>query len=256
MGLFSKKEICSICNENEGKQKIAEGYVCKECLKLCGGFYPANKPFKLASKNDIQTAINNNRKNKDLVSMFSTTNKIGNYIEFDEGKRLWLVPDGFNGKKINPKVFSYDDIIDYELLEDGESVTKGGLGRAVVGGVLLGGVGAVVGGVTGKKKTKTLINSLKIKITVNNISIPSVYIGLLMTQTKSNSIIYKAAYSQAQQILSMLSIISSKREIERNEESVQPISVSDELIKLKALLDDGVLTKEEFETQKNKILSI
>lgn len=32
------------------------------------------------------------------------------------------------------------------------------------------------------------------------------------------------------------------------------ISNSDELIKLKKLLDDGVLTKEEFEAEKNKIL--
>lgn len=36
--------------------------------------------------------------------------------------------------------------------------------------------------------------------------------------------------------------------------SQQPISVADELIKLKKLLDDGVLTKEEFESQKKKVL--
>ena len=32
------------------------------------------------------------------------------------------------------------------------------------------------------------------------------------------------------------------------------ISIADEILKLKKLLDDGVLTKEEFETQKKKIL--
>jgi Short C-terminal domain len=34
----------------------------------------------------------------------------------------------------------------------------------------------------------------------------------------------------------------------------QQISIADELIKLKKLLDDGVLTKEEFESQKKKVL--
>lgn len=34
-----------------------------------------------------------------------------------------------------------------------------------------------------------------------------------------------------------------------------PVSVADELIKLKELLDNGVLTQAEFEVQKNKILS-
>ncbi|EPZ54444.1 hypothetical protein H477_3583 [[Clostridium] sordellii ATCC 9714] len=49
-------------------------------------------------------------------------------------------------------MYNYKDIIEFELLEDGESITKGGLGRAVAGGVLLGGVGAIVGGVTGIEK--------------------------------------------------------------------------------------------------------
>lgn len=43
-------------------------------------------------------------------------------------------------------------------MENGSSVMSGGLGigRAVVGGALAGGVGAVLGGVTKKKKQKKL----------------------------------------------------------------------------------------------------
>lgn len=68
----------------------------------------------------------------------------------------------FGGKK-NPKIYKYSDIVDYELLEDGESITKGGLGRAVVGGALFGGVGAVVGGVTGHKKKYSCMHEFKNK---------------------------------------------------------------------------------------------
>ena len=39
------------------------------------------------------------------------------------------------------------------------------------------------------------------------------------------------------------------------EQPVKEISVADELIKLKELLDAGILTEEEFQLQKQKILS-
>lgn len=256
MGLFSRKETCCICNIEKGKQKLMDGFVCKNCLKSCGGFYPIDKPFKTAFKIDVLDAINRNRKNKDLINQFKVTKKIGSYIEFDEDKKQWLIPDGFNGKKINPKVHSYSDIIDYELLEDGESITKGGLGRAVVGGALLGGVGAIVGGTTGKRKTKSVIKSLRIKITVNQTINPSIYINLIYSETKSSSIIYKAAYASAQEILSMFSIITRNNEVESQQENTTTtVSTADELIKLKGLLDEGILTQKEFMAEKNKILS-
>ena len=88
------------------------------------------------------------------------------------------------GTKKNPKIYNYSDIVDFELLEDGESITKGGLGRAITGGLLFGGIGAVVGGITGGKRSKSICNSLKIKITVNDMRSPVVYINLLATATK------------------------------------------------------------------------
>lgn len=42
--------------------------------------------------------------------------------------------DGFFGNEKNPKNYNFEDILKYELLEDGETITKGGLGRAVAGG--------------------------------------------------------------------------------------------------------------------------
>ncbi|WP_315114628.1 tyrosine-type recombinase/integrase [uncultured Clostridium sp.] len=161
-----------------------------------------------------------------------------------------LFPSSRNNKLEVPNI----DVIDYELLEDGDSVTKGGLGRAIVGGALLGRVGAIVGGTTGKRKTKTVIKSLRIKVTVNQTSNPSVYINLINTETKSSSFIYKAAYTSAQEILSMFSVVTNEVE-DQQESRTTTVSTADELIKLKGLLDDGILTQEEFMAEKNKILS-
>lgn len=51
------------------------------------------------------------------------------------------------------KVCSFQDVNDFELKEDGETVISGKLGSALVGGVLLGGIGAIAGA-SGKKKNK------------------------------------------------------------------------------------------------------
>ncbi|WP_461615405.1 SHOCT domain-containing protein [Clostridium sp. Marseille-QA1073] len=254
MGLFSRKENCCICGIEEGKKKMASGFICKQCLHSCSINFQV-KINKNTTKEAILTEIENNKNNKKLLGDFITTKKIGAYIEFDEQKRLWLIPDGLRGKKIHPRIYTFDNIVEYELLEDGDTITKGGLGSAIVGGVLAGGVGAVVGGVTGKKKTKSVINNLRIKITVNDTSNPSIYINLINTPTKANSFLYKMAYESAQEILSMLSVITQSNENENQQEKItNTVSVADELIKLKSLLDDGILTEEEFIAEKNKIL--
>lgn len=257
MGLFSKKGTCSICNKSEAKTKIYDGMVCKECLRSCGGYLPL-KPFKEQTINDVKTAIKSNKDNKDLAKNFNITKKIGTYIEFDDDNMKWLVPDGLFGKKINPRVYDYKDIIGFELLEDGYSITEGGLGKAVAGGLLFGEVGAVVGGITSKRKTKAIVNDLRIKITLDNLSSPMVCIPLLIAKTKSGSLTYKGAYSSAQEILSALSIIVKNNEKNTNIHNSNNISysVADEIYKLKKLSDDGIITDEEFITKKKALLGL
>lgn len=254
MGLFFSKGTCSLCGNKEGKKKICDGFICKDCLRLCSIPFQV-KINKFTTKELILNDIENNRNNKELLDKFIATKKVGKYIQFDEQNKKWIIPNGFFGSIVNAKVHDFKEIIEYELLEDGESVTKGGLGRAVVGGVLLGGVGAIVGGVTGRKKTNSIINSLKIKITLDDSSNPVAYINLINSPVKSKSIVYKTAYSEAQEILSILKIITentNKNVLNKNENN---LSITDELLKLKHLKDEGILTDEEFNIQKSKILN-
>lgn len=179
------------------------------------------------------------------IEDFTVTKTIKNHLEFDDTSNKWRI-------KNNIKPYNYKDIIEYELLEDGESVTKGGLGRAVAGGILFGGVGAVVGGVTGKRKTKTTVNSLKIKITVNDINNPNIYIELMQMPAKTNNPLYKEAYETAQEILSSLSIAQNK--VAEQTANTQSSSNADEIMKYKQLLDAGAITQEEFDIKKKELL--
>ncbi|MDK0695919.1 DUF4428 domain-containing protein [Clostridium perfringens] len=254
MGLFSKKEICSICKENETKTKLSDGYICSNCLKNVGMFQ-VTKPLKTYQIKDIEKLIVLNYENKVNVDNFNATKKIEKYIEFDDTNRKWLIPNLIYGK-YSTKVYDYKDILEFELLEDGEVITKGGLGRAVAGGILFGGVGAIVGGITGNKKTKSVVNSLKIKITLNDMNNPTIYIPLIKSKTKTNSVSYRGAYGLCQEILSTLDIITkSNKEINTNANKIN-YSEADEIEKFKHLLDAGIITEEEFEKKKKIILGI
>ena len=245
MGLFGRKEICTVCNTNESDKKLLDGGICKECIRKCYPFITTLSWKNISGEKAIK-AIEVSTKNNQLLQIFQPTTKIEKYISFDANNKLW--------KPNMPNVvFGYDDIVSVELLEDGESITKGGLGRAVVGGALFGGAGAIVGGVTGKKKTKKEINELKIKVVTRNEMCPEVYINFLVSgSVKSNSILYKSYKGAAERTMTEFALIMDAL----NERKGNMNSEADEILKYKKLCDDGVITQEEFEEKKRQLLGI
>ena len=184
------------------------------------------------------------------MDMFQPTKKVQKYISFDERNKLWTI-SGYN------ILFKYEDILSYELLEDGESITKGGLGEALVGGALFGGAGAIVGGITGKKKTKKEINEFRIKIITRNEFYPEVYINFLIAGSiKSGSMTYKGYKDAAQKIITELTLITDSLSGNESLNDVAMISGADEIVKYKKLFDDGIITQEEFDAQKRQLLGL
>lgn len=161
------------------------------------------------------------------------------------------------------KVFSFDVLDSYELIEDDSVVSGGGLGAAVAGGVLLGGVGAVMGGVTGKKKTKKSIEHLVLQINTNDLSFPCIMITYIKKETKVNSNAYKEALSLSKQSIRCLDMILEQKKdngVEQvaagnsqNEDKSNPV---EQIKKYKELLDMGAITQEEFDAKKKELLNL
>lgn len=98
-----------------------------------------------------------------LQKRFVATKMVGNYfMQVGENKKLWLIPNGFLGTRVNPIIYKFSDVVSFKLIEDGETVIeiKGGLGRAIVGGILF-----------GKTETKNIIETKSVvdKPTLNSI---------------------------------------------------------------------------------------
>lgn len=107
--------------------------------------------------------------------------------------------------------FEFDDLIGYELLEDDNQVVTGGVGKALVGGLIFGGAGAIAGAAAGTKKHTRKVETLLIKVTLNSFDTPSIIIPLITGGVKTDSPVYKSAYVQAQQILATLDVITHNK---------------------------------------------
>lgn len=253
------KKICLSCGLEmgvlTGKVKVFDGYVCVDCW-MQAGFSTSLESLGYSSRytgTEIANIITTLEQNKIAIQSFNATSRIS-CVEFDDVscKVAIKLPN-------SPEILDYKQIVDFELLEDGECITKGGFGQAIVGGALLGGVGAVVGGVAGAKKTKNICNSLTIKITVRDYIKQTVYVPLIKTPSKTSGVFYRQAYNDAQDILSALQLSVDKVNSPLQtppDQKTSPFSAADEIKKFKQLYDEGIITKEEFEEKKKSLLSL
>lgn len=266
MGLFSK-ENCIVCGGEAvsfSRTKMNNGtYICSKCTlktKLSNSWNVDKLKASTVEqiKERIAYASKAEIENKERISKFKPTQKEGGYIWFDDNNKWFVLPKGTFSSKINECfVFKYDEILDFEVLEDGNTITKGGLGKAIVGGAVFGLAGVIAGGTA--KKSKQVCTKLEIKITTKNIDNPVVYLNMIDTELKKDSLLYKTVSRSVQNILSKFQIIVAQLEEEKEIEKANTnnfISPADEIKKFKELLDIGAITQEEFDAKKTQLLEL
>ena len=159
-GLF-KTENCLNCGaEMKGREisplKVEGGlHLCKECYNKLFDNIQHPKELHKINAEQLREKLHKIAMDEEECAAFQATKKVMDFFYLDESQNKFAIPTrSAFGKVKGMKVYKCQDILDFELLEDGNSVIKGGLGRAVVGGALFGGVGAIVGGTTGGRKQK------------------------------------------------------------------------------------------------------
>lgn len=112
---------------------------------------------------------------------------------------------------VKPKdvVVPFDQIRGCSIIEDGEE-TRASLGAAVAGGLLFGGVGAIVGAANGKGKKS--IGLLALKIDLDDLDNPCAIVTYINSPTKTKSKEYTKAVSDLQNAVSCLELILSRRQ--------------------------------------------
>lgn len=236
-------------------------YKCPECNSICQTAYcfTCEKELPYYAKCDVPGRTGTLRY-KTSGSASSCDKKIGRYLAVDSYNKRFMI----NGEN---SWHTFGDLVNYELYENNSVIQKGGIGRAIVGGVLFGGVGAIVGAQT--RNSKSTVDSLYIRLTLKSSGMKT--ITFISSPIDRNGMLYKAERKCADEVLSELELISADNQssaiqerepqtapppVQQTGKSEQsPTLIADELIKLKQLLDMGVLTQEEFEQQKQKLLN-
>lgn len=106
------------------------------------------------------------------------------------------------------QIHDYSDILSVEITENGEKYKmEGGIFRAVVGGALFGGFGAVVGAAT-SQRART-VNRLSVDIRLNSLDCPLESIVLVKSPIKTDSAIYQKGYENIQKMAAALNIMQN-----------------------------------------------
>lgn len=205
----------------------------------------------------------NNQVMEELTAKYGKPEQIIQILD-NRRKNSFMVFPAAQSVYVQSKVIPYSQIVSCEVKDESyttvtgtkEEVTKTSTGsmagRALVGGLIAGPVGAVVGGATAKKKTEVIDNTKTIThhhyyviMTLADVSTPMVKIDCGKTNPRI-----------AEKIKALLIGILSQRAAKPVVvAATPPKSIADELAKLAVLKEQGILTDEEFAQQKQRLLS-
>lgn len=193
--------------------------------------------------------------------------KISKHIKFeglkgyDEKKEIHIILDNeskkivfcnmrqsFEGTRNTIQIVNTDDIIKCEILEDNSTIMEGGVGRALVGGVLAGGAGALVGSTT--RKSSNITSSLKLRVITKDIKNHLIVLEFINNNLNRDSERYKSVFETVQEMYSLLISVTTKKE------ATESVTNAHQRLKdLKSMLDDNLITKEEYDEKKIEFLN-
>lgn len=260
MGLFGGPVICSICGKETGtssnpKHKAMDGVICNECFRAAG--YTRGMVVFGSELQTIKKQIQAHQNQQQGLNAFQRTRGFGGLLSVDDNHRKWYCTVvSPRMQLVQSPIYDFDQIESACIEEDDYVVTstkKRDLGRTIVGGVLFGEVGAVVAAMTEKSSSvsSTVVNKISVAIQLKNAEETTVRITVSMDAVKRGTPRYSTARNTAEEILRGLeSILPS-------EESAPTVADSAaEIRKFKALLDDGIITQDEFDAKKKQLLGL
>ena len=145
--------------------------------------------------------------------------------------------------KQTPIFYAFNEVDGYMFEVVGQKTVtkkKGGITRALIGGAIAGPAGALIGSITAKQDSKTIDGMSVLKIN-------------FLTYAGKNQRTCSSPPAGFTNFLDDCMTIS--REVAEQQHTTTNSS-ADEIVKFKALLDQGIITQEEFDMKKKQLLGI
>ena len=218
-------------------------------------------------------------KNKDALNIDIALLKQDNAIDrnFTLSKAVDILANGWSASKLLidyqnkqfiykkgktfSKTYKFSDLINYEVYENGHSKVKGRAGSALIGGAFFG-LGGLIVGSSMSRNINEKCNQLKLIIRLNDFDFPQIMITYVdNVDWDKNGWTYRNMKENLQSVCSMLEFMLNEKTLEQSstvkqEESHAKKSNKEQLQELKEMLDDGLITQEDFEQKKKQILGL
>ena len=164
--------------------------------------------------------------------------------------------------KIYSKAYKFSDLINYEVYENGKSQVQGRAGSALIGGAFFG-LGGLIVGSSMSRNINEKCNQLKLIIRLNDFDCPQIVITYVdNVDWDKNGWTYRNMKENLQSVCSMLEFMLNEKTLEQSstvkqeEKTSEQKSQKEQLQELKEMLDDGLITQEDFEQKKKQILGL
>lgn len=269
-------KVCCVCGNDLGyfssKINLKDGYLCSKCLKkgkISG--------FPDSAKYDVAKIVNIMTKRKEALTKYRPTKRFGR-IEIDTNNKAFTIDDDF---------FLFENLVSYAFHEYPDNTRlaqkDGKSGGAVIGGVIggLGGglIGSAVGAAVGKKVGSlfsSVCERMYISITLKDSPLTDVRLTFINEKTRVTSSTYTDALMKANEIIDALKIIDDDNRNEKNsstfgnvnmqtinnnivmekEQHIDASRIAEEIKVYRTLMEQGILTEEEYERKKQQLLSM
>ncbi len=204
--------------------------------------------FLVVLKKKTNERIESQYYDEDFIptEIISSKDHLIRYMEVDTVNKKWRVNKQAYGNDM--PVYEYHDLRDFELIEKSNgSYTDASTAPSMLGAFL-----NVPTATNTYAKTVENVN-LIIRISFTDLSVADQYISF--NNSTKGSFGYNMTFEKMEQCMSLLRKIKAYNENNNiTNENKNNSFVADELIKLKSLLDTGVISQEEFDAQKQKLL--
>lgn len=195
----------------------------------------------VTSKNDIIREKKEQRIKAEL-SKYTIDREIrngNNIVSLDNKHEILIIR---NTSDMTYDIIKYGELLSCEILENNSTVMKGGVGRAVVGGIIAGGAGAIVGANTRKSE---IMRELTIRIITSN-SRKSSYVIKLQGENLSNE-----AYNFINEVYAIITNLINQYSKKEKAQVSANNDITEQIEKLAILKEKKLLQKKNLK-QKRK----
>lgn len=226
---------CSVCGEKIGifdRELCSDGFICKRCRFL---FSDLGMDYKTVPVDKLKADWKFFDDRRECAKGFENLQEPETMVAYANRAQRLMTVAGI------PGWFTFDELVDYtvEVEEKVITETKGGVTRAIAGGIVAGPVGAVVGSSTAKKVSRTEESKPKMSFIVE----------YPMGRFQSPVYTYSCKVRELCE-----EIFKERAETKKVPDTLS--SIADELMKFKKLLDVGAITEDEYNAEKERLLNL